>query len=724
MYQVSVVNRSNAISDRDLHRAVRAINRQISEDFEPYWAFGGRLRLEGPAGRHADLKSLKELRGDAILYILDSTRSNDAIGYHDRNLNGIPYGFVFLDLCKQLGDEWSATLSHEALELLADPLCNLLVKGPHPQIAGRRVYHYFEMCDAVQAQSYEIDGVSVSNFVLPEYFSEGGQAGARNDFCGSNLASFGVNPGGYIGFFDPEEIKDCKFFANDPIAAQRAEIKDDLSTGRVYRRSSGTPTPRPALRRLQDATHQMASGVVDGDPIRHVVVLMLENRSFDHMLGALRASFNADIEGVDPNNPGVNTDSQSLIPYPQKDNADALVGAQFKVPHEFSDVAIQIKGNMGGFVNAYRAANPAASSADLAQVMAYFKDGSLPVLHTLAKNFLICDHWFSSMPGPTWQNRLFVHSGTSLGDVLMPEAKDPDSMREIWGRYTQATIYNRLDDAKRSWKIYHDGFPQSVILDKLKWKLLTGAYASMTEFARDAGQGGDFPEYAFIEARYFDGVNGPENDQHPPAGVTEGERLIATVYNTIRANDALWKSTLLIITYDEHGGFYDHVTPLPTVAPDENTGNFAFTQLGVRVPAILVSPYVRQGVDHTVYDHTSILRYLCEKWDMPHLCRRTEPAPGINAIASFAHAISLSSPRDDTPGAIAVPAESAAVSTDTPLDNNQESLVAYGEMLMADDQSVNRGAAAVAVSGAGIGTAQERAKRLEKWMMSAKQPVS
>ena len=118
-------------------------------------------------------------------------------------------------------------------------------------------------------------------------------------------------------------------------------------------------------------------------------------------------------------------------------------------------------------------------------------------------------------------------------------------------------------------------------------------------------------------------LGGEENDQHPPADVRNGEQLIADVYNAIRANDALWKSTLLIVTCDEHGGFYDHVTPPPTVAPDNHTAEWSFDQLGVRVPAILISPWVKREVIKTVFDHTSLLRYICDKWNLPPLGLRT-----------------------------------------------------------------------------------------------------
>jgi hypothetical protein len=254
MFQISIVNRTLTISDLELHRVVRAVNRQVADDFAPYWGFGGRLRVEGPAGESLDAQAARELRGDAILYLLDSATSADALGYHARTLRGIPYGFVYLDLCAKLGDAWSATLSHEALELIADPQCNLLVQGPHPRgPALPQVYHYFEVCDAVQSQLYDIDGVTVSNFVLPSYFAPDDASEGRRDFSGTNLRSFDVNPGGYIGFFDPNLAGGggaATFFA-DARSEQRYAIKSraasgqrDCPFGRVMRRAGTQATPQ------------------------------------------------------------------------------------------------------------------------------------------------------------------------------------------------------------------------------------------------------------------------------------------------------------------------------------------------------------------------------------------------------------------------------------------------------------------------------------------------
>ena len=152
---ISVINMTNgAVSDADLQRAIRAVNRQIGGDFAPYWSFGAQLRLEGRAGKAKRAVDPSDMRGDAILYLRDVVRIRDAEGYHDRHFSGIPYGIVFLELSKKLKEDWTVTLSHEALELTGDPENNLLVQGPHPKKPRAQVFHWFEMCDAVQEETY------------------------------------------------------------------------------------------------------------------------------------------------------------------------------------------------------------------------------------------------------------------------------------------------------------------------------------------------------------------------------------------------------------------------------------------------------------------------------------------------------------------------------------------------------------------------------------------
>jgi len=249
---ISVINLTDdAIPDADLHRAIRAVNRQLREDFEPYWGFGAELRLEGKTGKgKASDFDQADMRGDAVLYLRGVARIRDAEGFHDTHFAGIPYSFVFLELAQKLGEEWTVTLSHETLELVGDPEANLLVQGPHPKHADRQVFHWFEMCDAVQDESYALDGVQVSNFVLPLYFTSSNERGGRNDFLGTkhrgkSLRSFGVNPGGYIGFYDPMRRGDDKnttYELDDDVRAQRRQrIKSELKTGRgMLRRRRAT----------------------------------------------------------------------------------------------------------------------------------------------------------------------------------------------------------------------------------------------------------------------------------------------------------------------------------------------------------------------------------------------------------------------------------------------------------------------------------------------------
>jgi hypothetical protein len=213
---ISVINMADgAVSDADLQRAIRAVNRQISDDFAPYWGYGAQLRLEGKSGRARGRSPIDpaDMRGDAILYVRNVVRATDVDGYPDRHFSGIPYGVVFLELSKILKEEWTVTLSHEALELTGDPENNLLVQGPHPK-----------------------------NFVLPLYFTSSNERGGRNDFLGTStkgktLRSFSVNPGGYIGFFDPAVRDDVTWSLDDDSkGTHRLAAKHKFRAGRGVRR--------------------------------------------------------------------------------------------------------------------------------------------------------------------------------------------------------------------------------------------------------------------------------------------------------------------------------------------------------------------------------------------------------------------------------------------------------------------------------------------------------
>lgn len=281
-----------------------------------------------------------------------------------------------------------------------------------------------------------------------------------------------------------------------------------------------------------------------------------------------------------------------------------------------------------GFVDDFSRAYPLSTEVDRAEIMKYHADGALPALHALAKNFAICDNWYSSLPGPTWPNRFFVHSGTSLGRASMPEGILDANLH--W--YDQTTIYDRLNQAKRSWKIYYGDIPQSLMLAHQLEPENLKQFFKLSQFFNDVTDEATFPEYSFIEPPYYEPGAA---DYHPPHDILEGERLVANIYNAIRGNPALWKSCLLVVVFDEHGGFYDHVSPPTAKAPDTNTDEYHFDRLGVRVPAILISPFVKTGVIHTQLEHASLLKYLTSKWDLGPLGGRVFAADSfVNNILS------------------------------------------------------------------------------------------
>ena len=351
------------------------------------------------------------------------------------------------------------------------------------------------------------------------------------------------------------------------------------------------------------------------DNLKHIVVLMMENRSFDHMLGALKAA-NPQIDGLNGDETNPDADGNDVPVKPLADYRDQLV---HDPDHHFLGTDLQIfegqtgdgrAANMKGFVKSYL--TQTKNDINLAkEIMYYFQPEKLPVLTTLAQEFAVFNSWFSSIPGPTICNRAFAHYGTSFGQVGMSIfyiGKDIES------------IYSRLLDANHTAKIYYYDQKSSTmeIVNLLQHQ--SEVFGSFSQFISDCKLG-QLPDYSFIEPCYNDhqGPGGGEilaSDQHPTHDVHEGERFIGTVYNAIRNNDSLWATTALLVVYDEHGGLYDHVVP-PACTPgdftakptDTGTGmSFAFDRLGVRVPAILVSPYVPKGtvVSGRVFEHACI----------------------------------------------------------------------------------------------------------------------
>jgi phospholipase C len=276
--------------------------------------------------------------------------------------------------------------------------------------------------------------------------------------------------------------------------------------------------------------------------------------------------------------------------------------------------------------------------------MGYYPSGFLPALHGLAEAFMVCDRWHASVPGPTWPNRFFALTGTSNGRVNMPDDGTHKSDLAGYMQQTQDTIFDRLSERGIEWKVYFHDIPQTTVLAHQRRPANAARYFYISEFFSDArGDESEFPQFSFIEPSY---MGWGQNDDHPPFDVMRAEKLIADIYNAVRANQKLWEKTLLVIYYDEHGGFYDHVVPPAAPPPDEHHEEYAFDRLGVRVPALLVSPWVERRVEHTLFDHTSVLKYLIDKWTLEPLGRRTAAA---NSIAA---ALTRTSPRADTPNRI------------------------------------------------------------------------
>jgi phospholipase C len=247
----------------------------------------------------------------------------------------------------------------------------------------------------------------------------------------------------------------------------------------------------------------------------------------------------------------------------------------------------------------------------------------------LARSFAVSDRWHASAPCQTWPNRFFVHTATAAGYVNNSPPHPP---------YRMETVFNRLDSVNQPWRVYFHDIPQSATLARLWADIPTHFRFYQDDFARDAAQG-NLPAYSFIEPRYFTDtlLQKMPNDQHPPHNVSHGDALIASVYNAVRAGPG-WKNTLLVITYDEHGGCYDHVVPPAAVSPDElRHDGYAFDQFGVRVPALIISPWVKPGsvlrpAGPTPFDHTSVSATLGKLFGFPPLTKRDAAAPDLLSV--------------------------------------------------------------------------------------------
>lgn len=421
--------------------------------------------------------------------------------------------------------------------------------------------------------------------------------------------------------------------------------------------------------------------------IKHVFVLMLENRSFDHMLG-----FSA-ITGLD-----AVTETPTRINAPPAGSSNSWRGKSFPAStpavdpmrvdpyHEFTDVLEHLCGeaavyplggpyppiNNSGFVSNFVEDAKSASPGD---VMQGFPPGGLPVLSALAREFAVCDCWFCSMPGPTYPNRLFALGASSDGLDHSPTAAETLVWETIDGfRFQNGSIF----DAGRRFLFWKK---------KLKWRIYSGnkiftlAHAlkgihiwnidRYSRFAKDVSDPNYPAQFTWIEPNYghvlTDYVGG--NSQHPLDGATGGEALIKATYEAIR-NSPQWESSMPVITWDEHGGFFDHVPPPDATPPGDrpqfqgaNRYGFAFDHYGPRVPAIVVSPLIpRNTIDHRPYDHSSVLATVERLFNLRPLTARDRAASDLRPLASLAAA------RTVAPDVIALAPEMESAHRRIPLD--------------------------------------------------------
>ena len=358
--------------------------------------------------------------------------------------------------------------------------------------------------------------------------------------------------------------------------------------------------------------------------IETIIFVMMENRSFDHMLGYLSTAAANPPMPVD----GIRSDPTWLAAHANEYNGQTYqihpiapqTQAILDPPHDEKTIAQQIQtpaqpgqaDGMGGFVASYMTLNP--PPPDPSVVLGCYDQRAVPVFDFLARNFTVCDHWFAALPTGTQANRLMAMSGeSSIVDnaaVFLPDQK---------------LAYDWLTDHSVSWCAYQSGdfLPFFSLMPDWLPEITTslsgsalglrGRFRWYSKFQEHWTGTATMPQVIFIEPEYTDGPHADPNDDHPPTGVAKGQAFLADIYNIVVSNPVRWQKTLLIITYDEHGGFFDHVPPPPIPC---TVAGFNFTTAGVRVPAFIVSPYVTPGsVFSGTLDHTAFLQLLADRFN-------------------------------------------------------------------------------------------------------------
>ncbi len=464
------------------------------------------------------------------------------------------------------------------------------------------------------------------------------------------------------------------------------------------RKPSGQPgapaTSKPAG---TPSTAANSSGGQSQSRIEHVVVLMMENRSFDHIFG-----YRQGIDGLtgkeynllDPSQPESTKNPSFYV----NNGAPWAVLAGQGPGHSLGAANVQLCNSKNGPSSTAPAANNGfvsnyqtelvyadhvtnATPEIMHVVMQSFPPPRLPSINALADAFCICDHWYSEVPGPTQPNRLYLHAATSFGYAM-----------NVWSqKFDGPTIYRQIQKAGLTWATYQNDDNEVLEFNEVNQE--TANFKVYADFASDV-KAGKLANYVFIIPQFINANNGAmANSQHAPQDARYGDNFIADVYEALRANEEVWNKTLFVVCYDEHGGFYDHVVPPSGVPnpdginspPPGNTVSYApvfdFSRLGFRGPAVLCSPWIKAGrVDSTPYQHTSVMATARKLLgvDAPPLTKRDASAN------TFEHLVAeLSAPRTDTPTTLpraplpAVPtgANDPANPANQPLDPTQRDVL-------------------------------------------------
>ena len=359
-------------------------------------------------------------------------------------------------------------------------------------------------------------------------------------------------------------------------------------------------------------------------PIDHVIVLMQENRSFDHYFGQLRNyDPTLDVEPAPPDASNPDPADPSGAPIMRFHQTQLCENAD--LDHSWNGTHEQWNdGAMDGFTRT----NIAPTDPTGSRTMGYYDETDLPFYYGLYSTFAIGDRYFSSIMGPTQPNRFYLYAGTSFGRTV-------NGLPPSGSEFSQPSLFNLLDEAGVSWKVYSSQIAYVNFFAYVRGHS-AGHVSTIAQYYTDAAQG-QLPQVAFIDP-VFGGARDVQSDEHPPANVQAGQKFVADVVNALFQSPN-WPSSALFLTYDEHGGYYDHVPPPEAVPPDALPpagASGAFDRYGIRVPFAAVSPFAKQHfVSHTVYDHTSILKFIETRFGLPPLGKRDAAANPMLGLFDF-----------------------------------------------------------------------------------------